>query len=1118
MEIKDYEARTQALDPYQSFIVQAPAGSGKTELLIQRYLALLDIVQKPEEILAITFTKKSAHEMRLRVINALKNAQSAPEPETKHAKKTWQLAKAALSKDQKHHWQIIDNPNQLHIQTIDSFCAYLTKQLPLLSQFGSPPQIATDPTDLYRDAITEVLSHLEGDYSWTPAIAYLLLHLDNDLNKLHNLLVDLLAKRDQWLPYVHLDMADEDIRHELEQYLVCVIEEKLIFLEKIFPKKIMADLMKVARMAADYLKQKKSNSEIVYCRDQSNLPTASVSDLPVWLGLAKLLLTKQCSWRKKWDAKTGLPTQGSIKNITAKAEMTAARSTLATIVAACAENAELSITLGQLFTLPEPVYSQEQWEILQNLFQVLKVITAQLRVIFQQAGQIDFIENTQAALLALGDELAPTDLALALDYQIRHILVDEFQDTSINQYQLLEKLTLGWESNDGRTLFVVGDPMQSIYRFRKAEVGLFLRMIENGIGTIRLKSLNLTVNFRSHKEIVDWNNLYFSQIFPKKNHLAHGAVIYNPSLAFNEDALNAKISVHGFLTAEDQYQAQTIVKIIQERCTQVPLQHIALLVRSRSHLLTILPALKKAEIPYQAIDIDPLSTKQAILDLYALTCALLHPADRIAWLAILRAPWCGLKLEDLAIIAEDARSIIWLAMQEVTTFERLSLDAQSRLAKIIPILKAALASRDRVNFRFWIENTWVLLGGPATLNASSDLHDTQAYFTLLEEFSNSSLLLNLDNLKEKLNLLYAKPSTAANAVQIMTIHSAKGLEFDTVILPHLECKLPQDDKSLLSWLEQPLLDDRIALLLAPINAVGTARNQLYDFISQEQRYKANYETDRLLYVATTRAKNSLHLLFNTEKHNDQYKIETGSFLEKLMPVFIKQKSIIWTMSDENKTESNITETETRPIKRLVNDWQNIFSTTTPATVFYHQQANGFKLDDHLPRIVGTIIHTILQQLSLESIEFWRKRTQIQQQHYVQQLLLQMGLKGKLIPQGIKMVLKAVENTLNDERGIWILKSHQEARSEYALTAVVAGQVQRVVIDRTFVDEENVRWIIDYKTSTLSQKDLDLFLQNEQLKYQEKMKLYFQALNAIVPYPTRLGLYFPAIPSWLEWSP
>src|SRR5579883_1697752 len=152
MNLQDSKEREAALDPSQSFIVQAPAGSGKTELLTQRFLVLLGIVKEPEEILAITFTKKSAAEMRTRVISALKNAENTPEPKNSHEKKTWTLAKNALKNNVHFNWKLLDNPNRLQIQTIDSFNASLTRHLPLLANFGAPLEIADDPSVLYREA------------------------------------------------------------------------------------------------------------------------------------------------------------------------------------------------------------------------------------------------------------------------------------------------------------------------------------------------------------------------------------------------------------------------------------------------------------------------------------------------------------------------------------------------------------------------------------------------------------------------------------------------------------------------------------------------------------------------------------------------------------------------------------------------------------------------------------------------------------------------------------------------------------------------------------------------------------------------------------------------------
>ena len=121
---------------------------------------------------------------------------------------------------------------------------------------------------------------------------------------------------------------------------------------------------------------------------------------------------------------------------------------------------------------------------------------------FSEQGKTDFTEISLTARKALGTEDDPTDLLLHLDYKIQHILVDEYQDISFKQYDLLMKLTTGWVQGDGRTMFIVGDPMQSIYRFRDAEVGLFLKTKNEGLGQIELNFLSLQTNFRSKK--TDW--------------------------------------------------------------------------------------------------------------------------------------------------------------------------------------------------------------------------------------------------------------------------------------------------------------------------------------------------------------------------------------------------------------------------------------------------------------------------------------------------------------------------------------------------------------------------------------------------------------------------------------
>lgn len=1117
---QDQQHRALALDANKSFIVQAPAGSGKTELLIQRFLTLLTHVNAPEEILAITFTKKAANEMRARVIKALKQATHIDEPETPHAKTTWLLARKVLERDEKHHWYLISNPNQLRIQTIDSLCSYLTKQLPLLSHFGSAPDIAENPSALYREAVQEVLLHVEEDYAWSQAITQLLLHLDNDLNKLHDLLVSLLAKRDQWLSYIQFSSNDREIKKLLEKQLHLVISDTLKSSYDLFPKHAIPELLAIARFAASHLHADDADSDILSCLDITQLPGTSIIDRRAWLGLAKLLLTKSHTWRKRVDESIGFPALKNIKNSSEAALIAEYKQRHSHLITLLSEHEPLRLALAELFFLPNAHYNEAQWEILQSLLHVLKIVAAQLRLSFQQHGQIDFIENTQAALAALGNDDRPTDLALALDYRIQHILIDEFQDTSYTQYQLLEKLTAGWEDNDGRTLFVVGDPMQSIYRFREAEVGLFIRMRSKGLHNIKLIPLTLAVNFRSDASIVEWNNTHFKEMFPPMNDMATGAVSYSASVSSKNTNIShdKTINLCGFVDSSDAVEANYYIDIIHTIKNKYPTDTIAILVRSRSHLTAIMPALKKAQLKYRAIDIDPLASRQSIQDLLSLTCALLHPADRIAWLSVLRAPWCGLSLADLLVIAgTDPQAVIFNQLEKSEVRQQLSTDGRNRVQRILPLLQSKMLARDRSDLRTWVESTWILLGGPAYLNEYTDITDTHAYFKLLGNLSSQTALLNLDQLKERINQLYASTQHDDATIHIMTIHTAKGLEFDTVILPQCDRKNPSDDKSLLSWMERPVSNEQIALLLAPVQATGNEKDPTYEYINRQQRIKSDYETDRLFYVATTRAKKRLYLSFNTtRKENQELKIESGSFLAKIWSQLKKIQSEILVFNNEESNPDTLNEITQRRIQRAHPAWINPVKEFTFNKVASHKQQSGFQLPENTAQLIGTVTHRVIQQLT-SNIHGWLSKTSSEQLAYLQCLLKQQGISLNHIETASRTVLKSIENMLSDARGKWILHAHTEAKSEYAITTVINNKPINLIIDRTFIDEKNTLWIIDYKTAVSSQSDLEKFLDKEQEKYSEQMQKYHTALKSLYSYPIRLGLYFPALPAWREWG-
>ncbi|HEX7441952.1 MAG TPA: UvrD-helicase domain-containing protein [Caldimonas sp.] len=200
--IPDLRAREQALAPSRSFIVQAPAGSGKTELLIQRYLGLLATVNEPEEVVAITFTRKAAAEMRERVLEALAQVVAGKAPGSDHERRTHALARAAIGRDGARGWRITDSPARLRIQTIDSLCAALTRQMPMLSKFGSQPESVEDAGALYAEAARATVELIEAKDPAADYVERLLAHLDNNVERVEDLLIEMLRRRDHWLRHV----------------------------------------------------------------------------------------------------------------------------------------------------------------------------------------------------------------------------------------------------------------------------------------------------------------------------------------------------------------------------------------------------------------------------------------------------------------------------------------------------------------------------------------------------------------------------------------------------------------------------------------------------------------------------------------------------------------------------------------------------------------------------------------------------------------------------------------------------------------------------------------------------------------------------------------------------
>lgn len=893
----DQQNRIEALNTKNSYIVEAGAGSGKTTLLVNRYLALLSCVNYPEEILAITFTKKAAEEMQNRVLNALQNSEKI------------------RKKNLENNWQILENPARLKIQTIDSLCNSLTKQMPILSGLLSDPEILdeVDSKELYRKAINSVLETPEEiglTKTQINSIETLLLHLDNDYDRTENLFLEMLKKREQWLPHVI------NLRHSkeiLEESLQNVIHENITKCQKHFPQNLQNEIgelliyaLKNLQESDDYTDFLESNLQVLdfndnfYCmflgqntgenpRDACNaslrsnyLPTPQDKNTrDAHIGrlydiFCKIFLTKEFQWRKSIDKRNGFPAKDDGKNKEEKTYFLEMKNRMRELLQTLQDEkyAAFLNALCDFANSPNNKYSENQWQIIYALLEILPIMVAKLTLLFREQNAADYTEIALAADRALGDFDNPTKLALNLDYRIKHILVDEFQDTSILQFRLLEKLIAGWQQNDGRTLFLVGDPMQSIYRFRQAEVGLFLRAQNEGIGNLKLKRLVLSHNYRSTKNIVDWVNFTFSKIMPKFSDIVSGAITFNPAQAMSENVTqNSIVKIHKIVNENEEsniVEANYVTKLLKDTIKQEPNDTIALLARSKNHVAEIINSLKKENIPYHAVELETLTKKIVCRDLLSLTKAIFNLKDKISWLAILRAPFIGLNLHDLhAIAKENFGETVWENLLNFARIPNLSEPAKANLTKIVPIIANSLNSKYRKNLRDLIETVWQNLKGALYFQTQNELETAQAFFTLLEKNGTEIYTINTDVLEQKLNYLFAPTKTSEDAkIQIMTIHKAKGLEFDTVIVTGLDRIPRHDDNNLLMWMEKPRVQNGADLILAPIGATYENHDATYSYLQNMEKIKNDYEIGRLLYVAATRAKKNLHLVARLTKKTE----------------------------------------------------------------------------------------------------------------------------------------------------------------------------------------------------------------------------------------------------------
>ncbi|MBF0283030.1 MAG: UvrD-helicase domain-containing protein [Magnetococcales bacterium] len=1152
----DHLARARALDPGASFIVQAPAGSGKTGLLTQRMLCLLARVDAPEEVVALTFTRKAAGEMEERVMAALRDAarprDDAAPPAEGYAALTRALAEAALQRDHAQGWGLLDNPGRLRILTLDGLNAALTRQAPLAAGLGGTPTLL-DPFDAdacLLEAARACVAAAERE-DGAEAVRRLLRHLHNDRPRLIRMLHEMLPKRDQWLR--HLFTHGRALsRPDLEAALAREVRRELRRAADYFPHPLARELPELVAFAQDQLAAQGDNRLAPLLGLEAFPPADDAEGLPQWRALGDFLLTAGNDWRKPkgLNKNTGFPPESAFADKGEKLRAKAMKAAMGALLEPLEPHEGFRERLAAARQLPVPRYSDAQWEALQALSDTLIRAAGELHLAFARRNGVDFSELARRAFQALGGPDGPSDFALALDYRLRHLLVDEFQDTSVAQFELLEKLIAGWSGGeeDGRTLFLVGDPMQSIYRFREAEVGLFTRAKDHGLGAVRLTPLELTVNFRSRPGLVAWVNRVMPDLFatpedpeaadPRLVPFVQAVAHRPPPEGATGDPASAPVVIRlvGETPGGEQAaaEARRVVEEIQRLRKKYPTGKTALLVRGRGHLAGVVERLRRDEIPFQAVEIVQLGQRPVVVDLLALTRALLHPGDRLSWLAILRAPWCGLELGDLERLVGDApHRAVGALIREEERRGRLSPDGRSRLERMAATLETVFKKKRRLPLRGWIEGTWLALGGPACLETEADLADAELFLDLLESCDDGGDVDDPILLDKRLEKLFAPPDPrAGEGVQVMTIHKAKGLEFDAVALAGVGRAPPPPRSRLMRWEELVDGPEAQRLLLAPVQATEEDPNpaSFFNYLRRRDAEEERRESCRILYVALTRAREELVLVGALSGRDPQEpQPKKGSLLALLWPTLgplAPEPPLAGEGAAEDAAEgageasTTLSRPARAPWRRLVADWcpppPPSPLSPPPLRAPEEEEPVPFEWAGETVRLTGVVVHRLLHRLTREGAAQWSAARLEALRPAMVAHLRRQGVAPVELERATQRVEQALRGVLNDPRGRWLLESgHDESASEWALTGLLEGEKVRGTLDRSFV-ADGVRWIVDYKTGQHEGGDLEAFLDNERERYRGQLERYARLLAQRETRPIRLGIYHPHHQGWREW--
>jgi ATP-dependent helicase/nuclease subunit A len=847
----------KAHDLNRHISVTAGAGSGKTAVLVHRYLKiLLETDLPPNQVVAITFTEKAAAELKQRIVNEV-NARLAEVP---HSAKLERIKAGMLS---------------AQISTIHAFCSRILREYPV---------------EAGVDAGFSVLQGIHQRLALRKAIDSTLREIADrpDEDEIREKLVALLRIFGKTRLEAHLSelVNQREVVERLKRDLYCQIDSEVLdtWYESVQSQleESLTDLFPIE----DWLRCLSSVLEIAKGKN-----AAKVRELVA--GVQPNMEPQEAASLFREIAPFIVTQGGTIS----KRDFLGLRVKTDTI-----EDEIDFLVPAANHLLSFPVFTDDD-KLLIRITRLLIDVYDEVQGTYEdrkrQSGQLDF-DDLQIKVRDLLHQQESIREQLAERYP--YIMVDEYQDTDQLQYEILKPLISDYKSGN---LFIVGDQNQSIYRFRGADVRVFdqtqkdITQYQSALtknftweGQIleandleKRGDLHLPENFRLLRNLVGFVNLIFEEIMGGRNEFE---VEYEPLVQGRttnksgdvELLIGSKEGAEGesespadenkLIVARIQHLVGTTETVWTdegdgEKPRPVRYSDIAILIRSRTRLPEIESALLEAEIPYKITGGIGFYQRQEIYDIGNYLQFLIDSENDVALAGILRAPFFGVSDVELYEIAQRSpKKLFWEKVQHYAV--QTDQSPTSPIGYAVQILHNHLEIYHRIPpselIRKIVNDTGMVGVFPVGQSGEQRWANYEKLLGIARDYERLGST-DLHDFLERLNLLIeeeeregqATTQLTTDAVEIMTIHAAKGLEFPVVILPNLDRRATRYD-------QEPLVDDQLGIGFSPADPEKNYQQSKPGATQLMREHTSNKrvaEEQRLFYVGTTRARDRLIL-------------------------------------------------------------------------------------------------------------------------------------------------------------------------------------------------------------------------------------------------------------------